>query len=59
MPVAQTGALSVRKSADVQSVAAEGDVVGYTVTATNTGNVTLSDVAITDPTVTAANAGCT
>lgn len=46
--VDQTPALSVVKSADVQTVTAPGEVVTFTFTVTNTGNVTITDPSVTD-----------
>ncbi len=43
------GALKVRKTANKQVVACSGETVTYTVTVTNTGNVTLTGVTVTDP----------
>ena len=48
----QTPSLSVTKDADVTSVDATGDVIGYTVTIRNTGNVTLTDITVSDPLLT-------
>src|SRR5262249_13210688 len=42
-------AVSVVKSSDTPSFAAPGVVITYTYTVTNTGNVTLSPVTVTDP----------
>ncbi|MFT4051270.1 MAG: hypothetical protein QM677_03360, partial [Microbacterium sp.] len=47
--VDQSAALTVVKSADVDTVDADGDVITYSFTVTNTGTVTLTDVALTDP----------
>ncbi len=59
-PVIDTGSLTVpmpgalpsmlvTKSPSVTSFDSVGDVIGYTITVKNTGNVTLSDIKITDP----------
>jgi len=48
-PVAQLPALSLDKSADVLEEAVEGDLVNFTFVVTNTGNVTLDGVTLTDP----------
>jgi uncharacterized repeat protein (TIGR01451 family) len=45
----RTATTSASKTADVTSVDAAGDAVNYTVTVANTGNVTLTSVAATDP----------
>ena len=44
-------ALSITKVATEQSFDAVGDVINYTIVATNTGNVTLASVSVTDPSV--------
>ena len=56
MPVAQTPALNITKvvhDVDGDTTApvadAAGDVVNYTITVANTGNTTLTGVAVTDP----------
>ncbi|MBI3751864.1 MAG: DUF11 domain-containing protein, partial [Chloroflexi bacterium] len=41
--------LSITKTATESSYSAVGDVIHYTITATNTGNVTLASVTVTDP----------
>ena len=48
IPAVQTPSVSLLKSADVPTVSAVGQIVTYTFTITNTGNVTLSDVDVTD-----------
>ncbi|WP_338226522.1 DUF7507 domain-containing protein, partial [Algoriphagus confluentis] len=42
-------AISIEKSTTTESFDQEGDVIEYSLTVTNTGNVTLTDVTITDP----------
>ena len=44
--------LKVTKSADVESCNEAGQVINYTITVENTGNVTLTDITVTDPTAT-------
>ncbi|OUD10599.1 hypothetical protein BVC71_03660 [Marivivens niveibacter] len=46
---ARTPVLSFEKTADVASIAAAGDIITYTLSATNDGNVTLTNVEVTDP----------
>jgi uncharacterized repeat protein (TIGR01451 family) len=41
--------LTVTKTADPLTYAAVGDVINYTIVVQNTGNVTLSDIVVTDP----------
>ncbi|MCH6236820.1 beta strand repeat-containing protein, partial [Cognataquiflexum rubidum] len=45
----QTPALSITKTATESSFAAVGDVLNYTIVVTNTGNVTLENIAVSDP----------
>ena len=45
----QEPALTIVKSSTTTSVTAVGQTVPYTFTVTNTGNVTMTDVAVTDP----------
>ncbi|WP_341953160.1 AraC family transcriptional regulator [Salinibacterium sp. TMP30] len=47
--VASSPAIATTKSASVSGTGAVGDTITYTFTARNTGNVTLTGVAITDP----------
>jgi uncharacterized repeat protein (TIGR01451 family) len=48
VPAEQTPAISVVKTANVPAVSAVGQTVTYTFALTNTGNVTLGDVEVTD-----------
>ncbi len=48
IPAVQAPSISLLKTADVPTVSAVGQIVTYTFTITNTGNVTLSDVDVTD-----------
>ncbi|WP_425636428.1 DUF7507 domain-containing protein [Algoriphagus yeomjeoni] len=45
----QTPLLSIEKTADQDSYDAAGDILTYEIVVTNTGNVTLSDIVVTDP----------
>ncbi|GAA1390266.1 DUF7507 domain-containing protein [Luteococcus peritonei] len=45
----QTPSLSTTKTGSRSSYAAVGDVINYTITSTNTGNVSLSNVQVVDP----------
>jgi len=45
----QSPAISIAKTALDSSYAAPGDVLDYELVATNTGNVTLTDVTVSDP----------
>ncbi len=49
VPGTQTPDLTLVKVADKTSVSTVGETITYTFTATNTGNVTLTDADITDP----------
>lgn len=49
VPISQEPALNLQKEADPGEVDEAGQVIAYTLVATNTGNVTLTDVAIDDP----------
>ena len=51
---AQDPELTVDKVADRASFAAVGDIIGYTITVTNSGNVTLTNVTVSDPLFTVA-----
>ncbi|HUC33891.1 MAG TPA: DUF11 domain-containing protein, partial [Ilumatobacteraceae bacterium] len=51
--------IELTKDAGVDVVHHPGDVIHYTLTARNSGDVTLHDVAITDPLLTAAGLTCT
>ncbi len=48
VPVTQTPALTVAKSASPDEVTSAGEIVHYSYQVTNTGNVTLTDVIVTD-----------
>ena len=48
LPIVRTPALSLTKSADKSGELAVGSVITYTFVATNSGNVTLSSVKVTD-----------
>jgi uncharacterized repeat protein (TIGR01451 family) len=48
VPVPQAPSLGLTKTASPASFSDVGDVISYTITATNTGDVTLTDVAIVD-----------
>ncbi|SFU15003.1 conserved repeat domain-containing protein, partial [Algoriphagus locisalis] len=43
------GDIAIQKTADVSTYDAADDVIPYTIVVTNTGNVTLTDVSVTDP----------
>ena len=44
--------LTINKMADVQNFDEVGDIINYTIVATNNGNTTLENVTVTDPAVT-------
>jgi uncharacterized repeat protein (TIGR01451 family) len=48
-PVTISPALSISKTATESTFDAVGDVLNYTIIVTNTGNVTLSNIAVSDP----------
>ena len=50
--VLQNPDLTITKTADVASVDAAGDLINYTVTVANTGNMTLTGLTVADPLVT-------
>ncbi|HOP69790.1 MAG TPA: hypothetical protein PLY18_08500, partial [Bacillota bacterium] len=52
IPAVVSPSLKVTKSADVESYSAVDQVITYTITVENTGNVTLTDITVTDPTAT-------
>ncbi|SFO79961.1 conserved repeat domain-containing protein/gliding motility-associated C-terminal domain-containing protein, partial [Algoriphagus ornithinivorans] len=45
----RTASLSIDKAADKQSISEVGEVITYTLTVTNDGNVTLTDIVVNDP----------
>jgi len=49
VPAEQKPNLTLVKTADKQEVSEAGEKIKYTLTATNTGNVTLKDVTVNDP----------
>ena len=49
VPAVQTPAIGIEKSADVSSFSAPGTVITYSYLVTNSGNVTLTSVAVDDP----------
>ena len=55
--IIQTPSYTMTKTADVASVNADGDVIGYTITLTNTGNVTLTGIVVNDALLGGAVAG--
>ena len=54
LPVIQAPSLNVTKSSTTTSITSAGQVVPYTFTVTNTGNVTLTGVTVADPMCSAA-----
>src|SRR5690606_2415718 len=46
--ITRNAAIEVTKIADKTTVSAAGEVITYTITVTNTGNVTLEDYTVTD-----------
>ena len=51
VPATRTTSLSVVKATATASYSAVGDAINYTFTVTNTGNVTINSVTVTDPKV--------
>ncbi len=49
IPISQTPALNVEKSSTTTLITAAGQVVPYTFIVTNTGNMTLTGITVTDP----------
>src|SRR3546814_2157782 len=48
VPVSKEGSIDITKVADRESFGGANEVITYTITVTNTGNVTLSNVVVTD-----------
>ncbi|MEZ5924084.1 MAG: hypothetical protein R3D57_06830 [Hyphomicrobiaceae bacterium] len=57
VPLTRTPLLEITKGADVSSVDAAGDLINYTITVTNAGNTTLTNVLVADAFV--SNLDCT
>ncbi|AKC86671.1 hypothetical protein WQ53_07755 [Pseudoxanthomonas suwonensis] len=51
IPIVKNPSLAFGKAADVASVALPGDPIVYTITGTNNGNITLTNVRVVDPRV--------
>jgi gliding motility-associated-like protein/uncharacterized repeat protein (TIGR01451 family) len=49
VPSVQGPALDITKDADETSFSGVGDIINYTIVVTNTGNVTLTEVQVSDP----------
>ena len=49
VPLAAAPSIDLVKTGLLQGAGVEGDTVSYSFTVTNIGNVTLEDVAVTDP----------
>ena len=49
--IVQDPRVTIAKTADVTSVDAAGDVISYTIAVSNSGNMTLTGVAVSDPSV--------
>ncbi|WP_373396608.1 hypothetical protein V8V91_17825 [Algoriphagus halophilus] len=47
----QTPRFTIVKTADLSDVSSAGEVITYTILATNTGNITIENVSVTDPLV--------
>ena len=56
VPITQAPGLNVAKSSTTNSITVAGQIVPYTFTVTNTGNVTLTGITVTDPKCTTAPA---
>ena len=54
VPVAQSPSIGLVKTADQDQYTAAGDILTYTFTVANTGNVALTNVTLTDPSATVA-----
>ena len=51
VPATQSPSIGIAKSASISGFSAAGTPVTYSYVVTNTGNVTLSNVSVTDPMV--------
>ncbi len=52
IPITQTPALDVTTTTDLTEVDSAGDVIHYTVSVENTGNISLTGISVNDPEVT-------